>query len=360
MGFGTPTGTVTFSVDGVAQPPVATTANGLTATARFTASKLAIGMHTIAAVYGGDASATPSESSGTDTIQKSFAIVSVADSALYSAPGQPISLTAYVTAPTPAAGVPTGTVNFTFSSGADIVRDVGSPLPPVVFTESATLVPSPTITGGATARIITSALTARDSYSVRATYSGDATFDTASDFFVQTVGDATTTTLGVPAGPSVAGQPATFTAVVTTTGPASGLTGGVIFTIDNVPQRPASLVASSPSSLQATARFVTEPLAAGPHLITAAYSGTNSNAQLSTAQSVSNPFFFRTVPGSTVPTRTVVTATPDVPAVGRPYVLIATVAGAAPLPVERSAGTAASVPRSVGNRPPEENSRSHG
>ena len=66
---GTPTGTITFSIDGVAQPPVAvTTVNGQPG-ARFSTSSLGIGNHTIVATYSGAAGFLPSTSAPlTETI----------------------------------------------------------------------------------------------------------------------------------------------------------------------------------------------------------------------------------------------------------------------------------------------------
>jgi hypothetical protein len=60
---GNPTGTVTFSIDGVAQTPVTLTVSGGNNLATFTTASLGIGTHTISAVYNGDstfaASAAP-------------------------------------------------------------------------------------------------------------------------------------------------------------------------------------------------------------------------------------------------------------------------------------------------------------
>jgi uncharacterized repeat protein (TIGR01451 family) len=58
-GGGTPTGTVTFSIDGVPQPPAPISAN----VATFTTSSLSVGNHAISAAYAGDANFVGSTSS---------------------------------------------------------------------------------------------------------------------------------------------------------------------------------------------------------------------------------------------------------------------------------------------------------
>jgi hypothetical protein len=57
---GTPTGTVTFSIDGVAQTPVMLVVSGGHDEATFSTASLSIGTHTISAVYNGDSTFAPS------------------------------------------------------------------------------------------------------------------------------------------------------------------------------------------------------------------------------------------------------------------------------------------------------------
>ncbi|MGC1722234.1 MAG: Ig-like domain-containing protein, partial [Isosphaeraceae bacterium] len=61
-GTGTPTGTVTFSIDGVAQPPVALAVVGGTDQASFSTSTLTLGQHTVTAVYNAQGNFTGSPS----------------------------------------------------------------------------------------------------------------------------------------------------------------------------------------------------------------------------------------------------------------------------------------------------------
>jgi hypothetical protein len=106
---GTPTGTVNF-LDGTT---VLATAQPMTAgVANFTTSALAVGGHSITAVYSGDSTFTGSTSAATTvTVTGSMISTSSALSASTATPtiGQSVTFTATVTA---ASGTPTGTMNF--------------------------------------------------------------------------------------------------------------------------------------------------------------------------------------------------------------------------------------------------------
>src|SRR5262249_44743349 len=60
---GAPTGTVTFTIDGQAQAPVALAVVGGVDEARFTTSALAAGSHSVSAAYSGDAKVAASSGS---------------------------------------------------------------------------------------------------------------------------------------------------------------------------------------------------------------------------------------------------------------------------------------------------------
>ena len=60
---GTPTGTVTFTIDGQAQTPVTLAVVGGNDQAQFTTSTLAAGSHTVSAAYSGDANVSASSGS---------------------------------------------------------------------------------------------------------------------------------------------------------------------------------------------------------------------------------------------------------------------------------------------------------
>ena len=110
---GTPTGTVTFK-DGATTLGTGTLSGGV---ATFATSSLAIGGHTVTAVYGGDTNFTGSTSPGlTQTVNQGATTTSLGSSANPSVFGQSVTFTATVAAASPASGTPTGTV--TFKDGA--------------------------------------------------------------------------------------------------------------------------------------------------------------------------------------------------------------------------------------------------
>jgi len=151
---GTPTGSVTFSLD--LGPPLDTEPLSGGGTAQFTTSALA-GSHTIIARYSGDVLFSPS----TGTL--ALTTTSVVPSANPSVFGQPVTFTATVSPIPPHAGPPTGSVTF---------YDGGSP----IDTEP--------LSGG-TAQFTTSALAG--SHTIIAVYSGDLTFAASSGSLAENV-----------------------------------------------------------------------------------------------------------------------------------------------------------------------------
>src|SRR5439155_362923 len=110
-GSGTPTGTVTFNDGAIVLGPGSL--NGGTAT--FTTSGLGAGVHSITAVYGGDASFASSTSPVLmQTVNRAASSTSVASSNNPSIFGSAVTFTATVTSS--ATSIPTGTV--TFQDGA--------------------------------------------------------------------------------------------------------------------------------------------------------------------------------------------------------------------------------------------------
>ena len=135
--------------------------------ARFTISTLAVGSHPITASYGGDATFTGSTSSAlTQTVKKASTATSVSSSANPSVSGQSVTFTATVTAKSPGAGIPTGTV--TFKDGSSILG-------------------TGTLDGSGQAMFTISTL-AVGSHSITARYGGDASFNgSTSSRLTQTV-----------------------------------------------------------------------------------------------------------------------------------------------------------------------------
>ncbi|HXG10475.1 MAG TPA: Ig-like domain repeat protein [Gemmataceae bacterium] len=121
---GTPTGTVTFLIDGTPRTPDSPL-SGVQAT--FTIADLSVGTHQVEARYNGDANFTASTSTPlTQTVEEADTITTVTSSAPgnSSSPGQAVTFTATVTsAEVPGLGTPTGTVNF-FVDGVLRAADV--------------------------------------------------------------------------------------------------------------------------------------------------------------------------------------------------------------------------------------------
>jgi hypothetical protein len=157
---GTPTGTVTFTIDGQAQTPVPLSVVGGMDEARFQTSALTAGKHSISAAYSGDTNVSGSGGSlPTQTVNASNLHSSL--TALLAAPnpsmvGQKVTFTAIVTSPG-VAGIPTGTVTFSID---------GTPQTPVAlnavngFEEATTSIATLTV----------------GTHTIAVTYSGDATF----------------------------------------------------------------------------------------------------------------------------------------------------------------------------------------
>jgi hypothetical protein len=161
----TPTGTVTFTIDGVAGTPV--TLSGGAAT--FTTSSLNPGSHSVSASYLGDANCIASTSSTlTQFVGVAGSTTTVSSSQNPSVQGQSVTFSATVACP---GFTPTGTVTFTVDD------TVGTAV---------------TVSGG-TATYTPSTLTA-GSHSVTAAYSGDGNCGPASSTVLTQVVNATPVT----------------------------------------------------------------------------------------------------------------------------------------------------------------------
>ena len=253
-GLPAPTGTVTFSIDGITQTPVAVSSG----TAAMTLGSLSAGSHTIAASYSGDAIYSQASSASVNQgVGQASTTTSIASSANPSPIAKSVTFTATVIPVEPGAGTPTGTVTFTI--------------------DGTTQAPSTVDSGVATLTV--SSLAGGD-HTVTAAYSGDSN-DTASTSgaLTQAVQAATTTTMKASANLSVFGQAVTFTVSVKPVAPGTGTpTGTVTFTIEGTAQTPVSL-ASGKATLK------TNALSVGTHTVTAAYSG-DENYLASTSASL--------------------------------------------------------------------------
>ncbi|MFG2194198.1 Ig-like domain repeat protein [Streptomyces sp. NPDC048639] len=295
-GSGTPTGTVTFVVDAGAPQTVALSGGS----ASITVSGLSVGSHNISATYSGDASFTGSSDTDTHTVNKASTTTAVTSSPDPSVSGQSVSFTATVTPTSPGAGVPTGNVTFVITNGVTTLTSTGA-------------------LNGSGVATVTAPLSA-GSWTVTATYTGDANFNGSTGTDSHTVGKAsTTTTVTSSPDPSVSGQSVTFTAFVVPVAPGAGTpTGNVTFVItDGVTT--VTLIDALDGSGAASAS--TSALGAGSWTVTATYAGdANFNGSSDTDT--------HTVGQAS--TTTVVTSAPDPSVSGQTVTLTATVTANAP------------------------------
>jgi hypothetical protein len=157
---GTPTGTVTFTIDGQAEPPVQLNVAGSQEEAQFVTSTLAAGQHSVTATYSGDTKVTGSTGSlPTQVVSRSSlppTTTTIGSSLNPSKVGQMVTFTAVVS-PGTAKGTPAGTVGFTIDGHAE---------PPVALHK---------VNGIDEASFSTETLTAGN-HTVTASYSGDSSF----------------------------------------------------------------------------------------------------------------------------------------------------------------------------------------
>ncbi len=272
QGFaGTPTGTVTFTIDGQVQSPVSLSVSGGNDEAQFVTSTLTAGAHSVTAAYSGDANVSPSSGSlPTQTVNAPnlpTTTTSLASSVNPSRVGQQVTFTAVVTAQG-FQGMPTGTVTFTFDGQAQ------------------TPVPLSIVGGMDEAQFTTSTLTAGP-HSVTAAYDGDSNVTPSTGLLPSQIVNApsqqpTTTTLESSLNSSAVGQQVTFTAVVAVPRLQGTPTGTVTFTIDGTPQPPVPLRVVNGTE---QAAFSIATLLAGTHHIAATYDGDTTFA----ASAVASP-----------------------------------------------------------------------
>jgi autotransporter-associated beta strand protein len=246
---GTPTGTVSFFVDGSATPAATVTLNG-SGVATFSTSTLSFGSHSIVAKYNGSTNFAGSTSSTLTQQVLPGTTTALTSSVNPSTPGQSVTFTATV-APAPGPGTPTGTVTF-FVDGVQQGAPVG-------------------LNGSEQASFTTSTLSA-GSHTITARYNPDANanFSGSANTLNQTVLFNTTTTLTSSANPSTAGQSVAFTATVQSPSGGGTPTGTVTFSVDGVPQTTLTLNGSG------QAFWVTSGLGVGNHTVTATYNGSST------------------------------------------------------------------------------------
>lgn len=308
----TPTGNVTFLVDGTSigtEPLVGGVATSPTD------STLSVGNHSVVAEYGGDGNFLATNSAtATQTVNQAATEVTLQSSVSNSKFGQSITYTAQVTTQSPGAGVPTGTVSFTETptggspqpiGGAEALTSDGTPNQSQTMSVPISILPA-------------------GSYTITATYSGGAgsQYATSSGQISQVVSPAGTMVTLQSSAPDFAvfGQPVTYTATVVSVLPGQGTpTGSVAFTIDGNALSSESLNSSG----QATSIPISTLNPAQPHEVVATYTNADGNYVSGTSANLQQ----LVLPD---PTTTVITTNPQQSVWGQPVSFTATVTANAP------------------------------
>ncbi|WP_205473313.1 Ig-like domain-containing protein [Nocardioides sp. SYSU D00038] len=246
-GAGSPTGTVQFSVDGIALGDPVPVSGGA---ATSPVARLAAGAHTVTADYSGDAAFAGAGATLGQAVEAAQTATTVSSSPNPSVVGQSVTLRAEVDPVAPASGSPSGVVRFVVD---------GTTLGFVDVVDGA-------------AELETAALT-RGSHTVRATFlSADPSFFTSTSPEATHVVNraATTTSLESSAPVSVTGQEVTFTATVAVSAPGAGAPSGTV-TFTDGPTVLGEVAVGSGTGGQAM--LTTSALGVGQHAVVATYSG---------------------------------------------------------------------------------------
>ena len=259
-GAGTPTGTVIF-MDGLNELGTGTLDSAAAAT--FTTAALALGSHSITAVYSGDTNFTTSTSTvATETVIQASTITDLSSSTVSSVFGQSVTFRATVGAVMPSLPEPTGAVEF-----LDGATEIGTA--------------SLDGTGAASLSIATLGV---GGHSITAEYLGDGNFSgSTSTAAAETVNQTgTTTALTSSVSESVYGQSVTFTATLAAVAPGAGTPTGAVMFMDG------SNTLGSGTLSGGVAIFTTSTLTVGSHNLTAVYGG-DGNFSTSTSAQLSQP-----------------------------------------------------------------------
>jgi hypothetical protein len=213
--------------------------------ATFSTAALTPGSHTITVSYAGDPNfgGAVGALGAAQVVNQGGVQVIVAANPSPGVAGQPVTLTATITASGGAVGTPTGSIT---------------------FTDGATTLGAVALSGGVATLVVPSF--AAGAHTITAAFPGDANFVAATGSIVETVAKAGSSVALVVNGSATFGQAVTIRANVT---PASA-TGTVAF-FDNGAPIGSSAVSSGAASVTAAA------LAVGVHSITATYSGDANN-----------------------------------------------------------------------------------
>jgi large repetitive protein len=240
------TGSVTFK-DGTSVLSSQPLSSG---TSSLTASTLAPGSHSITATYSGDTdNAASTSASTTETIAQIATVTTLSTGVNPVNAGATLHLTANVTLATGATpdGVPAG--NVTFKDGSTVLGTVAI-----------------NVSGQA---VLSYSTLSVGSHALVAGYAGNTNYSASnSSVFTQTVQQTPTQTTLSSASSSLAGKPATFTALVTST---TGIPTGQVTFLDA-----SNVLGTVTLSGTGSAVFSALTLALGTHSITASYPGSNN------------------------------------------------------------------------------------
>ncbi|HXW33487.1 MAG TPA: Ig-like domain-containing protein [Acidimicrobiales bacterium] len=325
-----PTGTVEFQDGGVdISGCSAVSLDPSTGTAQCPVpGGLPTGTDTITAIYSGDANYSTSTGTLLQTVSAGNTATSVAASPHTLVATQPTTLTANIVVQPPAAGTPTGSVDF--ENGGVTISGCGAQ---PVTSNSATC----PVTGGLPA----------GSDTISAIYSGDGNFNTSTGTLLLNVKkDNSSVNNQSNVNPTVSGESVTFTATVSAVSPGTGTpTGNVVFAFFGKAPLPScsggDTQALSGGVATCTTSFLPSQSVSGQVGVEAEYQG-DSNFNLvddtnGTVEENVNP------DGTT----TGVVSAPPTATIGQPITLTATVSANAPGSGTPSGFVTFSIPGSV-------------
>jgi hypothetical protein len=288
-GVAVPTGTVSFSIDGVAVGGANALAVGAaSSTASYVVpanNNYTVGTHTLTAVYNGDAYNSPQTFTGTHTISSSTTSLIATTTTLYlcTGPSATCPSTGAVTAPAPP--YPTNLTMYygqTFNGVTGSTSADNSPLTGTIIlyddyngvTSNLCTLNAATANAACPNSVGTTQGTSTGTNIFTSVYSGDSTHasSTSPAVTINVLPDPTTASVSGVANPSPQGQTVVFTATIT--GTFAAPTGPVTFLYGNNVLGTATL--NPGSGVASTATFSTSTLPVGTDPITVSYAATTN------------------------------------------------------------------------------------
>ena len=282
--FGTPTGTVTFTLADPAPTKgpghlaalvcengdVVALASGQATCTISSGLTLAQTPTTVHATYSGESGVFMASTATelTQAVDKSPSIVTISAKANPTVTSKAASFSAIVAAASPGAGLPTGTVTWTITSASGTVIPCKSSNDTVNKTS-----------GKTTCSVATQELFAASGpYTVSVAYSGDANFLTSTGTFAQDISQTGSKVKLTVTPPASSGSPATVTATVTGTPASAGTpTGTVTFALTSATGSVVDCDTSNTSTLSSGTATCTVTsalvLSGSPYSVVATYNG---------------------------------------------------------------------------------------